>query len=143
MRLLPAALIIAALVQVSCQIFKVVYYSIKDRKLEPGYLTATGGIPSSHSAFVTALSVTVGIRNGFASDIFAVAAVFSIIVMYDAVRLRGIVQRQSKLLNRLTSRYHPQEHEELREMVGHTPGEIVTGVLIGGTVSAVLALWVF
>lgn len=143
MRFLPAALVIAALVQVSCQLFKVVYYSLKDRKIELGYVTATGGIPSSHSAFVTALSVTVGIRNGFTSDIFAVSAVFSIIVMYDAVRLRGIVQRQSKLLNRLTSRYHPEEHENLREMIGHTPVEIVTGVLVGGLVSTVLALWVF
>jgi hypothetical protein len=142
-RFLPAALVIAALVQVSCQLFKVVYYSLKDRKIELGYVTATGGIPSSHSAFVTALSVTVGIRNGFTSDIFAVSAVFSIIVMYDAVRLRGIVQRQSKLLNRLTSRYHPEEHENLREMIGHTPVEIVTGVLVGGLVSTVLALWVF
>ncbi|MFW5769371.1 MAG: divergent PAP2 family protein, partial [Spirochaetota bacterium] len=113
MSLLPATLIIAALVQVSCQIFKLVYYSIKDRKLEIGYFTATGGIPSSHSAFVSALSVTVGIRNGFTSDIFAVSAVFSIIVMYDALRLRGVVQQQSKLLNRLTSKYHPEEYENL------------------------------
>lgn len=143
MSLLPAALVIAVLVQVSCQIFKVVYYSVKDRKLELGYVTATGGIPSSHSAFVTALSVAVGIRNGFTSDIFAVSAVFSIIVMYDAVRLRGVVQQQSRLLNRLTSRYHPDEHEELREMVGHTPVEIAAGVLVGGIVSGALALWVF
>ena len=143
MKLLPAALIIAALVQVSCQIFKIVYYSIKDRKLGLSYVTATGGIPSSHSAFVTALSVTVGIRNGFTSDLFAVSAVFSLIVMYDAVRLRGIVQRQSRLLNRLTSKYHPGEHENLREMVGHTPVEIAAGVLVGGVISGVLALWVF
>ncbi|MFP4564725.1 MAG: divergent PAP2 family protein [Spirochaetia bacterium] len=143
MSLLPATLIIAALVQVSCQIFKLVYYSIKDRKLEIGYFTATGGIPSSHSAFVSALSVTVGIRNGFTSDIFAVSAVFSIIVMYDALRLRGVVQQQSKLLNRLTSKYHPEEYENLREMVGHTPVEIAAGVLVGGSVSSVLSLWVF
>ena len=143
MKLLPAALIIAALVQVSCQIFKIVYYSIKDRKLGLSYVTATGGIPSSHSAFVTALSVTVGIRNGFTSDLFAVSAVFSLIVMYDAVRLRGIVQRQSRLLNRLTSKYHPREHENLREMVGHTPVEIAAGVFVGGVISGVLALWVF
>lgn len=143
MKALPEALIIALLVQVSCQIFKIVYYSLKDGRLNLRYLTTTGGIPSSHSAFVTALCVTIGFRHGFVSDMFAICAVFALIVMYDALRLRGVVQEQAKLLNRLVDRYHPEEIAGLPEMIGHTCWEILAGIAVGGTVSAVFSLLIF
>lgn len=132
MKNLPFVLITAVAVQVLCQLFKVLYYSIRDGKPSWGYFVSAGGIPSAHSAFVTALSVSIGLRSGFGSDLFAVAFVFSAIVVYDAYRLRGAVEKHAKLLNRLAARFHSDERERLSEMIGHTLPEIVSGVLVGG-----------
>jgi acid phosphatase family membrane protein YuiD len=74
----------------------------------------------------------VGLRSGFFSDIFAVCFVFGAIVIYDAYRLRGAVEKHAKLLNRLTARHFPGEHENLSEMVGHSLPEIVSGIFGGG-----------
>lgn len=134
MHWLPQTIIVAVGVQVLCQLFKFVYYSIRDRRVSPGYLVTAGGIPSAHTAFVTALAVSVGIRAGFTSDLFAVAFVFSAIVVYDAFRLRGHVQEHARIINR----YVLAETAEppISEMVGHTIPEIVTGLAFGGGLSA-------
>ena len=131
----PFALAIAVLVQVSCQVFKFAYYSIKDGRISPRYLVTAGGIPSAHTAFVTALAVSVGIRAGFASDLFAVAAVFSVIVVYDAFRLRGHVQHHARIINRYVL---PETGDDpVSEMVGHSIPEIIAGLAFGGGLSAV------
>ena len=104
MKTLPAALICAAAAMALCQLFKFIYYSARDRKIGLPYLSTTGGFPSAHSAFVCALTLSVGMRNGFASDIFGISTVFSLLVMYDAVRLRREVQRHAVLLNRLAEK---------------------------------------
>lgn len=134
----PLALVIAILVQVSCQLFKFAFYSFRDRKISPKYLTTAGGIPSAHTAFVTALTVSIGISSGFASNLFAVSAVFSSIVIYDAFRLRGHVQHHAKMINKhvLAS----TDEEPLSEMVGHSVSEIVAGLIIGGVLSAAATL---
>jgi len=95
------------------------------------YATSPGGMPSSHSAFVAALAFSIGFRNGFDSDLFAVSLIFSGIVVYDAKRLRGTVEQQSKLLNRFAEKLSPNEKIHLPEMVGHTTGEILIGIIIG------------
>ena len=143
MKHLPVVLLIAVIVQVSCQVFKMIYYSFRAGKLELRYLTATGGFPSAHSAFVTALTVSVGIRNGFLTDLFGMSAVFAVIVIYDAMRLRSAVERHAKLLNRLVAKYYPEETAGLNEMIGHSPGEIAAGIVIGGLLGAVFTLFVF
>ena len=132
MKNFPIVLLTALSVQVLCQIFKVIYYSVRGGRPAPRYFVSAGGIPSAHSAFVTALAVSVGLRSGFGSEIFAVSYVFAAIVIYDAYRLRGAVEKHAKLLNRLTSRHFPGEHEGLSEMMGHTLPEIATGIIIGG-----------
>lgn len=134
----PRALVTAVAVQVLCQLFKVAYYSIRDRKFSPSYLVTAGGIPSAHAAFVTALSVAIGIRNGFDSDLFAVAFVFSAIVIYDAYRLRGHVQRHAQTMNRLVVR--PAGEQPLSEMVGHSVVEIVVGMALGGGIATAVTL---
>jgi len=143
MKYVPVALVTAVAVQVLCQVFKTVFYSIRDKKLSLYYLTTTGGIPSAHSAFVTALTVSVGIRSGFLTDLFAVSAVFSIIVIYDAMRVRNAVEAHAKLLNRLVKNHFPEEKPELREMIGHTVLEIVLGVVIGAALSAAVTMLIF
>jgi acid phosphatase family membrane protein YuiD len=77
-------------------------------------------------------------HNGFVSDIFAVCCVFAAIVIYDAFRLRGAVEKHAKLLNRLTARHFPDEHEDLSEMVGHSLPEIITGIAAGGFFSFIV-----
>ena len=132
---LPIALIAAIVTQLLCQLFKVFYYSARTGVFSFKYFVTSGGMPSSHSAFVTALGVALAIHNGVASDAFAVAVVFGFIVMHDAYRLRGTVEKQSRLLKLiLTDR--PAETAELPEMLGHTPLEIAIGVLAGAAVGA-------
>jgi acid phosphatase family membrane protein YuiD len=136
------SLLIAAGIQISCQLYKLIAYSLRDRRLRFEHLITAGGFPSSHSAFVTALATAVGFNSGPASDAFAIAFVFGAIVIYDAIRLRGAVEKHARLLNVLTKKYHPEEYQNLREMIGHKPSEVITGVLIGGGLSAIISmLW--
>ena len=134
----PEVPVTAVAVQIACQLFKLVLYSVKDRRFELRYLFTAGGIPSTHSAFVTALATAIGIRTGITSDAFAIAAVFSAIVIYDAFRLRGHVQHHAQILNRLVLR--PAGEEPVSEMIGHSIPEIATGMLFGGGISAVVTV---
>ena len=99
-----------------------------------------GGMPSSHSATVCAMVVATGRYCGVNSAVFAVAAVLSIIVMYDALGVRYETGEQAKLLNRMFAEWMDQESEalpflkngkKLKEMVGHTPIEVLTGAVLG------------
>lgn len=98
-----------------------------------------GGMPSSHSATVCAMVVATGRFCGVSSPNFAIAAVLSIIVMYDAMGVRYETGEQAKLLNRMFNEWMDQGTppfsflggKKLKEMVGHTPIEVVTGALLG------------
>ncbi|TVR00611.1 MAG: divergent PAP2 family protein [Spirochaetaceae bacterium] len=147
MSALAPSLLVALCAQVACQLFKVAFYSVRERRFAPRYFVSAGGIPSAHSAFVSALSVSVGIGSGFASDLFAVSAVFSIIVIYDSFRLRGQVQEHARRINTMqrdaARGQHPgdtprNERAPLNEMVGHSLPEIAVGVA-AGSVLALLA----
>ena len=130
MSALPISFLAAILVQLSCQFFKVFLYSIKESRFAIDYFLSAGGFPSSHSAFVTALTTSVAIQSGIGSDVTAVAAVLSIIVIYDSLRLRGQVERQAEFLNRIREEHYPHE-EKLSERVGHTFPEVAGGMLYG------------
>ena len=94
----------------------------------------TGGMPSSHSAAVAALSTAVGIQEGFTSALFGVTLYFSLIVMYDAAGLRRAAGRQAAVLNRLIDRHfqHPEhDTQKLMELLGHTPFEVFIGASLG------------
>ncbi len=94
----------------------------------------TGGMPSSHSAAVAALSTSVGLENGFGSLLFGVTLYFSLVVMYDAAGLRRAAGRQAVILNRLIDehfRFPERETQKLMELLGHTPFEVLVGALIG------------
>jgi acid phosphatase family membrane protein YuiD len=100
----------------------------------------TGGMPSSHSASVAALSTAVGLQEGFGSALFGITLYFSLIVMYDAAGLRRAAGRQAAVLNRLIERHfeHPEgDTQRLMELLGHTPFEVLVGGLLG-VLSAVL-----
>jgi acid phosphatase family membrane protein YuiD len=94
----------------------------------------TGGMPSSHSAAVAALTTAVGLQEGFTSALFGVTLYFSLIVMYDAAGLRRAAGRHAAVLNRLIDRHfqHPEDDtQKLMELLGHTPFEVLIGGLLG------------
>ena len=94
----------------------------------------TGGMPSSHSASVAALSTSVGLWHGFGTALFAVTLYFSCIVMYDAAGLRRAAGRQAMVLNRLIERHFQdpeKETQKLMELLGHTPFEVLIGAALG------------
>ena len=94
----------------------------------------TGGMPSSHSASVAALSTSVGLWHGFDTVLFSVTLYFSLIVMYDAAGLRRAAGRQAEVLNTLIERHFQQperETQKLMELLGHTPLEVLVGAILG------------
>ena len=94
----------------------------------------TGGMPSSHSAAVAALTTAVGMQEGFTSPLFGVTLYFSLIVMYDAAGLRRAAGRQAAVLNRLIDSHfkHPEhDTQKLMELLGHTPFEVFIGASLG------------
>lgn len=93
-----------------------------------------GGMPSTHSAFVTSLLIVIARRNGFESSEFAIAFVFAAVVWYDAISLRRTVGEQAAILNRL------QREKLLRERVGHSAREMLAGVAFGAAVT-IVGIW--
>ena len=94
----------------------------------------TGGMPSSHSASVAALSTAVGLWHGFDTVLFAVTLYFSVVVMYDAAGLRRAAGRHAMVLNRLIDRHFQQpekETQKLMELLCHTPFEVLVGAALG------------
>lgn len=123
-------LVVALAAQLSAQAFKVVLYSVTERRFAIDRFVNASGLPSAHTAFVVAVSASVGMRNGIVSDIFAVSFVFAMIVVYDSFRLRGHVQHHAEILNRLLApRTDPEP--SVSEHVGHTLPEVLAGVIWG------------
>jgi acid phosphatase family membrane protein YuiD len=116
------------------QISKVLTFLLREKKINVRRFVETGGMPSSHAASVMALSTCVALREGVGSILFAVSLYFSLIVMYDAAGLRRAAGRQATLLNRILNE-HIQlpgaPHQQLRELLGHTPIEVLVGAMIG------------
>lgn len=126
---LAPSLVIAGLVQLSCQAFKLLFYSLRDGKFTPRYFVSAGGMPSAHAAFGVSVAACVAVFSGPGSDVFAVAAVFAAIVIFDAVRLRSQVQGHAVLLNRLRKLLPEAERgQEQSEMVGHSMAEVLVGI---------------
>ena len=95
----------------------------------------SGGMPSSHTSMVVALSYMTAVREGIDSTVFAICVVFSFIVMYDAVGVRQETGKQSRVINLITNMLTGQneetDSEKLNEIVGHTPAEVLGGFVVG------------
>ncbi len=131
MFLIPIVVIVAA------QSTKFLLYTVR-HGLNWNYLFSPGHMPSAHSAFVTALVVTVGYYDGTHSAAFAVAVAFATIVMYDAVRIRMQIGDQGKLFNRLVKELpaiDKSHYPRLKERVGHYTREVIAGVIFGTALS--------
>ena len=124
-----------------CQVAKVTLTSIRQHRLNLRVLAETGGMPSSHSAIVMGLTAAIGKYSGLSSAAFAIALIFSFVVMYDAAGLRRAAGRQAEVLNRLVEDLvHMRGVQEmrLRELLGHTPMEVLVGAVIGIAVGRIV-----
>jgi hypothetical protein len=123
------------------QAAKVLLTSYRQRRLNLRVLAETGGMPSSHSAIVMGLTTAVGKYAGVTSAPFAIALIFTFVVMYDAAGLRRAAGRQAEVLNRLVEdlvHMRGVQEQRLRELLGHTPMEVIVGALIGLVVGLIL-----
>ena len=120
---------------VIAQVFKVVFQSLRERRLDLRILASMGGMPSSHSAMVMALTAAVGRIDGLGSPTFSIALIFSLVVMYDAAGVRRAVGRQAAILNRIVddvlTQHQGIREERLRELLGHTAFQVLAGAALG------------
>lgn len=123
------------------QTIKVLLGVIKERRFNFRWFVGTGGMPSSHSASIAALATAIGMANGFDSAIFALAVGFAFVVSFDAQGVRRSSGKQAILLNKmLDDIYWKKQFDEmkLKEFLGHTPVEVLAGVVLGIVVALLL-----
>ena len=134
-------LVIPFLVLIITQVFKTIYFSIKNKKLDLFTLLTTGGLPSSHSSLVSSLATVVLKVNGAGSAEFAIAVILAIIVMYDASGIRKAAGEHAKILNEMMEEkeyYNSKEYKKLKELLGHTKLEVFIGFLTGIILTIIL-----
>jgi uncharacterized protein len=132
-------LLIALFACLMAQGLKLVIELIRNKKVNVRYLVTTGGMPSAHSALVGALATGVGVKLGWSSPDFAIAALFAVIVMYDAAGVRQAAGKQARILNQLIDELFQEgkefNEEKLKELLGHTPFQVFVGLAFGICVS--------
>ena len=127
-------IVVPMLLWFGIQVFKVIYDLITTKKFNFKRIMGAGGMPSSHSAVVVGLATLIGKYEGINTPIFAVALIFSFIVMYDAAGVRRAAGKQAKLLNQIVETpglSGIQVSEKLVEVLGHTPIQVIVGAIIG------------
>ncbi|MEO0835207.1 MAG: divergent PAP2 family protein [Cyanobacteria bacterium J06642_3] len=140
-------LLVAIIACLSAQGLKLVIDLLRSRRLNVTYLFSPGGMPSAHSALVGALATSVGLTKGLSSAEFAIACLFAIIVMYDAAGVRQAAGKQAKILNQIIDELFQDEHnlneERLKELLGHTPFQVLVGLSLGISIAMVFSKYVW
>lgn len=119
---------------VIAQTIKVTLGVIRQKRFDFRWFVGTGGMPSSHAAGASCLAVAVGLEYGFNSIYFALTASFAIVVMFDAQGVRRATGKQARILNKITEDIYWRgriQEDRLRELIGHTPVEVIAGFLLG------------
>lgn len=122
------------------QTIKVIIGVIRHRKFDFRWFVGTGGMPSSHTAGASCLATAIGLNYGFDSVYFALAASFTIVVMFDAQGVRRASGKQARILNKVMNDIYWQgkiQEGRLRELIGHTPIEVIVGFLLGVAIAFV------
>lgn len=122
------------------QLIKMVRSLVTNHKLDLSYMVSSGGMPSAHSALVTAMATAVGRLEGLGSPVFALAAIFASVVMYDAAGVRLAVSMQARILNHMIDDFFHErglQAKRLRELIGHTPREVLAGAVLGFVVGLI------
>ncbi len=126
------------------QILKIPLEFLRSHRWNWALLFSTGGMPSSHSALVTATAHAVGLYAGFDTPVYALAISIAMVVVYDATGIRRQAGMQAQKINILVDELlkgHPISDKQLREVLGHTPLEAIGGVLLGLSIAQLL--WYF
>jgi uncharacterized protein len=128
-------LLVAIAACLIAQVLKLTIDTIQNGKVSVKVLTTTGGMPSAHSALVTSLATGVGQSLGWQSAEFAIATIFAIVVMYDAAGVRQAAGKQARILNQIIDELFSDNHkfneEKLKELLGHTPVQVIAGSVLG------------
>lgn len=122
------------------QTLKVFLAARRQKRFDFRWFLGTGGMPSSHSAGVSALAAGVGLQSGFHTPGFALALMFALVTMFDAQGVRRAAGKQAVVLNKIIDEMYLKgviSEERLKELLGHTPIEVVAGAAVG----ALLAVW--
>lgn len=131
---------VAVLAWFIAQLIKVLTVLVKYKKFDFRRFVGSGGMPSSHSAFVSSIAVAVGEVEGYDSVMFAFAIVVALVTMYDASGIRRAAGKQAKVLNKIVDELESNNlkfDERLKELLGHTPVEVFAGALLGIVISLV------
>ena len=127
-------LLVAILSWAIAQALKLVITFIQEKRWDFTKLVSAGGMPSSHSSFVTALTIGIGQVEGYHTSLFATAAVLSFIVMYDAAGVRWESGQQAAAINRIIDMLQDPSiklERQLKEILGHTPLQVIAGAILG------------
>ena len=127
-------LLVALLACFAAQGLKLVIDVFKNGKVNLRILLSSGGMPSSHSSLVAALATSVGQSQGWDSIEFAIASLFAVIVMYDAAGVRLAAGKHARLLNQIIDELYEGKdfnEERLKELLGHTPSQVIVGLALG------------
>lgn len=129
------ALITAVIAWFIAQLIKVILTLVTSKKMDFSRFVGSGGMPSSHSSFITALTVSVGFCEGFESSLFAICACLALVVMYDAAGVRRSAGEQAKILNKIIAEWGHENIKDtgkkLKELLGHSPIEVIAGAILG------------
>lgn len=134
------ALIAGLTAWVIAQVIKIPLDYLRTRRWNWSLLLTTGGMPSSHSALMTATTLAIGLYQGLDSPVFALGVVITMVVTYDAAGVRqqaGIHAQRINLIMAELLKGHPINERDLREVLGHTPLEVIGGILLGVAVATV------
>ena len=131
----------SALAWFVAQLIKIIIDCIRNKTINPALIVSSGGMPSSHSSFVTSLACAVGFKEGFGSSYFAIAFVISMVVMYDASGVRRAAGKQAEVLNIFISNF--EKHgikidSKLKELLGHSPIEVFAGAILGIVIAIIM-----
>ena len=133
----------AALAWAVAQALKVMLTLAISRRFDKSRVLGSGGMPSSHSAMACAMLMTIGFREGFSSSIFALAFCFSGVVMYDAAGVRRSTSKNAAVINQLmdmlSGNGYTFDEKRLKELVGHTPIQVLAGALLGTLIGTLMA----
>ena len=133
----------AALAWAVAQALKVMLTLAISRRVDKSRVLGSGGMPSSHTAMACAMLMTIGYREGFSYSIIALAFCFSGVVMYDAAGVRRSTGRNAQVINQLmdmlSGNGYTFDEKRLKELVGHTPIQVLAGAMLGILVGALIA----
>ncbi len=127
-------IIIPIIVLITSQVLKLLTDGIKGNFDLNNLFSSYGGLPSSHTALAVSITTLVGLREGYDSALFAVALIFTLLVMRDAVAFRGLLGKQAKIFNVLIKKFPAEEKKNLplfRERMGHSLLEVTAGLVWG------------